>query len=269
MRYVPDGLRPDLVSLADALLPLADWLKADKKYVPPNADELPWRQNGGPPLNAKTLRVIDFLDGLIAETSGDVDLLDRFGDIAKNPLGLSPLSDVHDWRAARGLDDQPAFGVVASNNVLIDASGNPFARATFYKTAFDAFQTAAGNARLRGPIDWARFADALWVDASPFWTSTAMKASAFVTQFLKDVLYAVLSMRGPASEPLNSAVPTELGEHRRPGNRFEPDDAEDAVEAFRAKMAEVAKHPPAPTPAPHPPPVGSPPATTKPEHRQA
>jgi len=282
MRYIPDALRADLESLADTLLPLHDWVTGAGKHVPPDADDLPWRQKGGPPLKAKSLEVIPFIDAVIAETSGDVDLLDRFEKIFDDPLGHSPLTDVRAWRAARGLDADAAFGVVESQNVLQDPlTFTPFARLTFYKTNLDLFKNALDAARKAGPLDWTKLTDDLWNDKSPFWPSPPagppgppkppwtppVKSSVFLRQFLKDILYAVLSMRGPAPDLLNFAVPIELGEHRRPGNKFTLKDPRAAVAEFKETFAKVAKAPPAP-PAdpPQPPPVGSPPSTTKPEH---
>jgi len=282
MRYIPDALRADLESLADTLLPLHEWVTSPGKHKPPDADDLPWRQKDGPPLNANSLEVIPFIDGVIAETSGDVDLLDRFAKIFEDPLGHSPLTDVHAWRAARGLDSDAAFGVIRSQNVLQDVvTSTPFARLTFYKANLDLFKNALDAARKAGPIDWTKLTDDLWNDASPFWPlpppgppgppkppwTPPVKSSVFLRQFLKDVLYAVLSMRGPAPGLLNFAVPIELGEHRRPGNKYTPKDTQAAVSAFKKIFAAVAKAPPSPPAvAPQPPPVGSPPATTKPEH---
>jgi len=282
MRYIPDALRADLESLADTLLPLHDWVTCAGKHVPPDADDLPWRQKGGPPLNANSLEVIPFIDAVIAETSGDVDLLDRFEKIFDDPLGHSPFTDVHAWRAARGLDADAAFGVIESQNVLQDPlTFTPFARLTFYKTNLDLFKNALDAARKAGPLDWTKLTDDLWNDKSLFWPpppdgppgpgkppwTPPVKSSVFLRQFLKDILYAVLSMRGPAPGLLNVAVPIELGEHRRPGNKFTLKDPRVAVAEFKETFARVAKAPPAP-PAdpPQPPPVGSPPSTTKPEH---
>ena len=51
-------------------------------------------------------------------------------------------------------------------------------------------------------------------------------------QLLRDVLYATLGMRNPVAEPWRSALLTEIGEFRRPGNVFDRADIAKGLKEF-------------------------------------
>ncbi|MEK6373037.1 MAG: hypothetical protein AABO58_10100 [Acidobacteriota bacterium] len=256
-------LKSHIESLIDVLLPLQDWIK--KKAFKP-AQPVPWREPNAKPLNAKNLGVVDSLNALIAE-SDDADLLARFTAHAANPLARSPLPDVAAWRAARRLDPQPVFAIVRSENIYRDAvTREAIARSTFYDINLRLFDAAAGTAAPGTPAQWMSFADALRNDTSSVWSDATHKSSVFVRQLLKDVLTVLLNMRTSQPSPWREALPIELGEARRPGNKFEPKDAKDATEAFAKLLDEVAKSGKVSATDVPPPPAGSPPATTKPKH---
>jgi len=260
---VIDGrLKSDIESLVDALLPLQDWV-AKKAFKP--TQPVPWRGNNPLPLNAKNLGVVDSLNALIAE-SDDADLLARYTAQATAPLARSPLLDVVSWRAARGLDSQPVFVIVRSENIYRDpVTREAIARTTFYEVNLKLFASAVAAVAPTTPAQWAAFADTLRNDTSPAWTDAAHKSSVFARQLLKDVLTVLLNMRTAQPSPWREALPLELGEGRRPGNKFEPKDAADATTIFENVLAEVMGGKVVATNVP-PPPAGSPPATTKPKH---
>ena len=85
-------------------------------------------------------------------------------------------------------------------------------------------------------------------------------SSVFVTQFVCDLLYAMLGMRNSAASDMKYALLAELGEFRRSGNAFDPTDVAAAVAALRKLLEHMQAAPPPPpeTPPVHPA-VGSPP----------
>lgn len=222
--------------LANGILPLQEWIKG-KDYTPPNADTLPWRVGEGS-LTLRHLGVIEFVVGLISESSGDEETRAYFATRAETPLGLSPHDDVAQWRALRNLSPDPAFGVTESDNLLMDVEGHPISRQAFYRTYLPLFRHTcdlAIEAIGRSVFDWAVFAKALADNSSPFWPkSLPRRSSTFVKQFGRDVLYAVLGMRNPVDPPWRDGVLIELGEHRRVGNAFTPEHAASVLKAFRA-----------------------------------
>ena len=81
-----------------------------------------------------------------------------------------------------------------------------------------------------------RFSAEVWADLSE--EADALGVS--VAQFVRDLLYAMLGMRGPARDPWAFAVLIELGEHRRVGNAYTPEDVRKTVFALRARIAAYA-----------------------------
>ena len=260
---VIDGrLITDIESLVDALLPLQDWI-AKKAFKP--AQPVPWRGDNPLPLNSRNLGVVNSLNALIAE-SDDADLLARYIAQATNPLARSPLPDVAAWRTARALDSQPVFAIVRSENIYRDpVTREAIARTTFYEINLKLFAAAVAAIGPTTPAQWAAFADTLRNDTSPAWTDTTHKSSVFVRQLLKDVLTVLINMRTAQPSPWREALPLELGEGRRPGNKFEPKDADKATDTFEKVLEEVTGSKVLATNV-TPPPAGSPPATTKPKH---
>jgi hypothetical protein len=222
--------------LADGILPLTDWISS-KPYVPPNAEALPWRMSSPVALRPSQLGFLNFLEGLLNESSGDEELKVYFSTRAEDPLTFAPQDDVSAWRALRGLSPSPNFGVVESDNLLIDVEGHPISRIAFYRTYLPLFEYASRMATISAGeigVNWKEFSKSLLTNASPFWPkSLPRRSSTFVKQFGRDLLYAVLGMRNPVPEPWRDAVLIELGEHRRIGNAFNPEDASSVLEAFQ------------------------------------
>jgi len=259
-----------LEELGGALLPLKEWIQS-KSYVPP--EPTPWRQDGVS-LSLKELGAIPFLERLLAETSGDADLIAHFEKVEQDPLRACPIEEVRDWRSRRGLEREARFDIVESENLLTagkDSAGKnqPIARVTFYAKHLPLLVQAARAAKAAG-LNPRIFAEDLLQDRSEFWPSGSPKSSIFIKRFVEDLLYAVMGMRNQVPEPLRSALLTELGELRRVGNAFEPKHAMAAVEQFKEALDKASQRPASEAETEEsaqmpmsPPPVGSPPLHTK------
>jgi hypothetical protein len=228
--------RSILRSLAHALLPLEQWIRSRKPppggddYEPPNADELPWRRDGQT-LSINRLGAVEFIEGLIRESNGDVLLVKRWAALQADPLRYCPIENAGEWRASRGLV-APSFGVVQSQNVLLDDRGIQIARAEFYASYLPQLVIAAAQRQPGDDAAWQRFALDLFSDNCKEWPATA-RSSRFMLQFLRDLLYAILGVRNPVPEPWRSAVLTEIGELRRPGNVYSRQDVEGGLDDFK------------------------------------
>lgn len=234
-----------LDSLAEGILPLSDWINS-KPYVPPNAESLPWRASPSVTLRPSQLGFLQFLEGLMNESSSDEEIKVYFSTRAEEPLAFAPQDDVAAWRALRGLSPSPTFGVIESDNLLMDVEGHPISRVAFYRTYLPLFEYASRMAAIaagNNGINWKEFAKELLTNASPFWPkSLPRRSSTFVKQFGRDLLYAVLGMRNPVPEPWRDAVLIELGEHRRVGNTFTPDEASAVLAEFQAVFDPLFDH---------------------------
>jgi hypothetical protein len=235
-----------LERLAGGILPLKQWVST-KTYKPPSHEKLPWRSSPQTPLEPARLGLIRFLEGLLLETSNDEEIKAHFATRAEEPLKLAPHDDTSAWRALRGFKADPEFGVADSDNLLMDVEGHPISRAGFYRVNLPLFRAAAELALETAggdDVDWQKFADDLLNNKSPFWPrSLPRRSSTFLKQFGRDLLYAVLGMRNPVEEPWKHAVLIELGEHRRVGNLYTPDDAAKALNDFLAVFDEPAPQP--------------------------
>lgn len=232
----------DLVSLADGVLPLQRWI-AGKAYNPridPTFEgrPMPWR-DGGPPLTVASTGFAVFFEALIRETSADGEAMARWGRIASSPLSFSPRPDPTGWRDQRGLSS-PAFGIVRSQNVLIDSRGNQTSRAKFYADTLPDLAYCIATSRPDDPAAWEEFAEALFRDQVPSWIGTVYPSSVFMNQFCEDVLYCVLGMRNwaPDDQAYATGVLTELGQARRRGNMNTRAEAADAVDRFVAQIVQ-------------------------------
>jgi len=251
-----------VVQFADGMLPFTEWIQSAGKYVPPGDN--PCRAAGR--LSASDLGFPAFLETLLEDSTSDRTLAARWAWIAEDPLRLSPLADVGAWRSARGLDAKPGFGAIASGNVFLsDANGRQISRADFYAPyaplVANTMAAAQADAGASGkPIDWAKLSTDLMNDTSKFWPQdTQLKSSVFSKQFLKDLLYCDLGMRNPAPLPWRYAVLAELGENRRVGNAYGPDQVADMVEAVRDLLHQHEITPPVEEKVAYVAPVGSPP----------
>ena len=263
------GLRRILEHLADELLPLTRWINDAKPYTPPG--DLPWREGAGPwSLSVRELGFIRFFEGLLAETSGDIDLVAHFEKVSREPLARAPIPDVETWRSARGLSRAARFDIGDSRNLPVDDKNQLDSRAQFYTEFWPLLRAAVGQAEAEAtaagePTDWALLTAELLTDQSKAWPSWQPRVSStFMNQLLRDVLYAVLGTRNPAPVAWRYAVLIELGQHRRPGNYYTRADAAAAVEEFwRAWHAPPVELAPRLRSEPVPPPVGAPSANSK------
>jgi len=239
------GLRSILENLAAGLFPLQKWIQG-KTYDPVKAGfSCPWRA-AGKSLLPRDVEVIAFFEGLLRESAGDADRHARWAKIRAYPLRFSPLDDPAAWRARRGLDPDPRFGITESKNVLTDADGKPITRAGFYAGYWPSLRQAAGAANPQGPEGWEEFAQKLFRDELGQWPKEPpLRSSGFIKQFAADLLYAMMGMRNPRphkggdvreDQAWQVALLIELGERRRVGNAYTPEDAQAAVDALAAKI---------------------------------
>jgi hypothetical protein len=242
-------LRGILENLAEGLFPLDVWIRGTpsikpKKYIPPQIDT-PWRA-AGKSLSPANIGVMQFFEGLLRETSGDVALLMRWDEIRSDPLKFSHLPNPQVWRAQRSLDPDPKFGITESKNTLTDTEGKQLPRTSFYASYSPLLKTAVKARQPQGPDAWQAFASELFRDQCPQWpTDPPLRSSRFITQLASDLLYAMLGMRNAAPpgqpEVFEYALLIELGEKRRVGNRCTSEDVKAAVAAFEEKIQEYAK----------------------------
>lgn len=234
-------LHPDikliLEKITEVLFPLKEWVQ-NKEYIP---DE---RLPDGISLSPKDLGIIQFMEGLIRESSGDAVLVERWHEIHRNPFKYNPLSNPSAWRSSRGLTETPIFAVGKSENILTDdlgILGNPISRVDFYtsvwsllKRAFDRFSPNS-NEKLQ------EFVHLLFEDKCPGWAPTEkIKSSAFIIQLTRDMLYAMMGMRNFSIDPAHPEwkfhLLIELGAHRRVGNKYERADLELASDKFNNSL---------------------------------
>jgi hypothetical protein len=256
------SVRDILGNLGGGLFDLVTWINSPGKYKPPlSPAEMPWRA-AGHQFTLQDLGVIPFFEGLLLEASGEDDLLSRWAVVSANPLQFFPLENASGWRANRGLTNPPQFGIAQGANVLIvDSTGRPISRRNFYDSCWPLLQAVVTARKQQGPVDWANLASDLFTDKTPEWPNSANpRSSAFITQFVGDLLYAMLGMRNPVDPPMQYALLVELGEHRRAGNARQPADAQQAVNSLRKLLTQLQAAPPPAAPPPvHIIAVGSPP----------
>jgi|SRR6185295_5162301 len=159
--------REILQQLADALLPLAEWIE-QKEYQPPDADRLPWRQEGVS-LSTGDLRVIDFLEALLRESSVDSELLDRWDQLRLEPLRFSPHERPEGWRRDRGLASSATFGVVPGDNAPTGQDGQQVSRPRLYAAYLPLLAAAVAARKPADYETWKAFALELHTDQCPQW----------------------------------------------------------------------------------------------------
>lgn len=220
-----ESQRVILGKLAEVVLPLASWV-AQKTYNPESRGEAaPWRH--GEPLTAEKLGAPEFLDALLRETASDAILAARWREISADPLKYFPGPEAQGWRSLRGLQPQGKFGLAESSNA-------PFNRGALYAAALPLLEqavAAAGNAP-----DYVALVDEFYNDKPGHWPAATVAASVFIKQFTCDLLYAVLGMRNSARAPWQTAVLSELGEHRRVGNEYSPGMVREARETLKKML---------------------------------
>jgi len=229
-------------SLAYALFPLDVWVR-QKAYKPSQAD-LPWRRlretatDGSEPpfadpLTPATLKVADFFESLLERSANEGALIERWVALHDSPLLASPLEDVATWRKERQLSEEPQFGILQAENALRDRKLRQLARLRIYRSGLKTLADVVSKMRPRHEDGtWNTLARELLTDACTDWSPDAVESSVFCYQFVNDLLANMLGGLGAAAEPWRNAVLTELGEFRRPGNKFSRADVDRASAAF-------------------------------------
>jgi DNA/RNA endonuclease G (NUC1) len=254
----------DLIEdLAYALLPLDQWV-AGKPYHPPQPDLL-WRRllaappvgDAGPqfetPLTPARLGIGRFIREILLRSEQESALIERWSALASSPLTHSPHADASRWRAERGLSNEPRFGVLESENVLLDSRGEHLSRLRIYGSGLAALAEVVATRRPNhADGTWRTLARELYEDSCAEWPPAAgVESSRFTAQLVHDALRGLFGVAGPAPEPWKSAVLVELGEYRRPGNTYTREDVQKASDALVERLATLAPRmilepPPAP-----------------------
>lgn len=241
-----------LAKLAGQLFPLERWLKDGQKYIPPNANALPWRRANAA-LSISSLRTIERLQRLIDGSGGDEHLRARWNKIMAAPLWMEPsLTRPADWRTQRKLDDLAVFAPVDSDNFVIATDDpktkvkRPRARAEFYAVCWPLLKAAQAECLFPDDASWFDFAKNLYADALSAWPPTgAVKSSDFIRRFAKDVAICLLDMENPffaaddEGDLWQRAVLIEAGEHRHRHNAYTTEQVKTAVNQFDAKLTSL------------------------------
>jgi hypothetical protein len=247
MPFTPEA-HGALLGLAEGLLPMQEWLQDPRKYVPPNAAELPWRN--GEALTHERLQTIEYVEWLIAASDADDLLLARWDSIKLNPLAYCPLPSAREFREGRGLSQAPRFATVEAGNALADASGRQMSRQQLYNQCSPILIAAVNKAQRRlGPATpppsqfWTTLAQELHRGNCPEWRDVAgaPQSTLLTEQLLRDVLTALLNGWLSVPPPWRYAVLIELGEFRRPGNDYSRGDVQSALDDFTAALGQGAR----------------------------
>lgn len=236
-----------LDSLAEGLIPITAWIKEREKkpaFFKPEIPDLPWRKGGKfSQLTPKDIGAVGFIEQLLREPSINSELRAKWHSLELEPLQKFPLANIAEWRATRGLEPEAEFGIVESENIFVDSEEKILVRDEFYAEYLPILFEAAREEIKKKPIDWAIFSTELLENKSTSWKSeNSLKSSVFIRQFIKDLLYAMLGMRNHAPEEKHSDSPEswkhalliEVGEHRRVGNKYTPDDVKKARDELPA-----------------------------------
>lgn len=253
---VPTALRSALAALADALLPLADWVKS-KPYVPdttsfiPAIEQMPWR-GGGAALNADSLELIRAFEYWVDHDATDEALSPRWLMLKTHPTAFFQYrTDAASWRAARGLHPDAKFAPFTGQGANMSYvfarpddpkdPGDPVPRARYYD---ESWRLLAQAIEAEGAVipDWNAFADKLLADGSGAWkaATSVVSSSSFIKRFAADLLIACMGQKNPAlanRDPIwLRAVLIEAGENRHPGNEYGPAATAQAVAAMLGKL---------------------------------
>jgi hypothetical protein len=250
----PPTLKADLGKLADAIVPLSEWLAEPTKFIPTEqaSSPLPWRKPGRP-LNATALKVIPFLEQLLANDNPDEVLEKRWHELEADALVHCPVPSIAAWREARGLKAAAKFGAADSDNVVNfheDMAQRPRkhtrSRSSFYKEFCHLFSVAVATkgGALNSAAAWKAFAAALLAnnELESSWPVDAPPSSEFIKVFSRDILIAIMGMKNPLGDKdlrWDAAVLIELGEHRKRGNAYTTGQVNAATEVLKIKVRTV------------------------------
>ena len=246
-----------LIALADAIFPIDAWM--NQKAYKPDDPKLPWRQDYEV-LDARYMASIDFivdvlLGGNGVEEQHDQALAARWAQLQASPPDAYAVMGAPGWRCEHGLDAAPLFAPADSENFTVaqeapageDQPKRALSRRQLYAEFMPHLMASAAASK---PANWARYvADTSRGDAAhppPLpaalkWPAGAPHPMEFLLQFGRDLSLAFLSLRNPAANA--AAVLSEAGEHRRPGNAYTAEHAEQATARFTGVLRRLVPKP--------------------------
>lgn len=236
------------------------------------------KDSSKPRLTVASLGFLDHLDSLLANDSSFIDayvfnvFIERIAVLSNGsfPFGSCPIGEV-EMRARRavwGFKDAPAAPIAAKLDPKLGMNldfflnqkvdqievARPVTRAAFYEACWSRLCNVI---KLRQPsttTEWAQLVDELKIknadDSKTGWFPAppdGVTSHEFIVALTRDILAFALSNRckAPAGSAMPdqaewaSALPIELGERRRPGNRFTFLDAQEAVRLMNLKLDEL------------------------------
>jgi hypothetical protein len=250
------AIRDCLASIADALFPLETWSNEADKHIPPEhqAKPLPWRGERDT-LSIESLKSVRCFERSLAEEHDDDALIDRFTTLVRDPLEFCPIAEMKAWRKLRGLPEADVrFAADLGENIehtIVDRSGRrwPVSHRGFFQRCWVQLKNVCELRQPVGSVEWGHLVKDLLDDKDKSVTGwdagqLGVKSSEFIRAFVHEMLLTLLDGKhelGRSDERWNFALPIELGEYRRPGNRYAVGDTRNSVQQFRAKLAEAAR----------------------------
>ncbi|MFP3790857.1 hypothetical protein [Bacillus subtilis] len=221
-----------LLHIADILVPLQKWIE-NKSFNPQKFtnDTLPWRL--GESINFEVLRLTEFMESFLRQSSYEQSLYDRWMILKRNPFQFHSYNKLNNWRNERGLYLTAEFGGLESRNLLADQNDSPIVRIIFYEECLIHLMNAYEKQQPQTKGDWEQFVDFMWKETHPSWGPTIKPSSrSFLIQYTRDILHCAMNMRNNAPPPWSTALLIELGEHRRVGNHYTVEHTAKAVTQF-------------------------------------
>lgn len=241
-----DKQKEVLEQLALGLFPLQEWINS-KSYKPEEnpswietslelktlkSKSIPWRDKD---LQPRDIGIIEAIEGLIRDTSSDVNIIERWKHLESNPLLFHPNKNVDEWRKNRGLSSPEFIGTKTEN--ITSISGEPLVRKELYDYYLPIIENVWIQAKAQTIDDIKKLAKELFMGSYKLWPSYVKTSSIFVKQYARDVLFAMVGMKNfsPYAEfpEYKYALLIELGEHRRVGNQFDREQVAFAVDLVK------------------------------------
>lgn len=245
-----------LKQLARGVLPIQDWIgnklaryrpEDNPSWLEPTLGfqhplSVPWRSNV---LSTDDLGVVEHLVETLRAPDNTSARHHRWRMLLANPLRDCPIPAPAQWRSDRGMRTNPQFGIFESGNEFMAQNNQFLDRVTFYRDFLSELRRVFADVKWDDPAEARKAADALWQDRHPNWPPQIPKSSDYIRQFARDLLIAVMGMRNRSpheDSPLwKYAVLIELGEHRRAGNAYTPEQVEQTVKLFHDRLQEMLK----------------------------